>query len=125
YLMTSVGQRVVMDLRNSLVRHILHQSAAFFSSRTSGQLISRITNDVNQVKMAVSETLADLAQESISLVCYVAYLFYLDWHLALVFMTAAPLVVYPLVRLGQRVRRTTRRGQEELEHVTHLSAEAF
>src|SRR5580765_5385048 len=65
YLMTSVGQRVVMDLRNALFRHILHQSAAFFSSRTSGQLISRITNDVTQVQMAVSETLADLAQESI------------------------------------------------------------
>ncbi len=125
YLMTSVGQRVVMDLRNGLFRHILHQSAAFFSSRTSGQLISRITNDVNQVQMAVSETLADLAQESITLVGYIGFIFYLDWHLALVFMTAAPLVVYPLVRLGQRVRKTTRRGQEQLEQVTHLSAEAF
>ena len=72
YLMTSVGQRVVMDLRNALFRHILHQSAAFFSSRTSGQLISRITNDVTQVQMAVSETLADLAQESITLVGYVS-----------------------------------------------------
>jgi subfamily B ATP-binding cassette protein MsbA len=125
YLMTSVGQRVVMDLRNALFRHILHQSAAFFSSRTSGQLISRITNDVSQVQMAVSETVADLAQESITLVGYIGYLFYLDWHLALVFMTSAPLVVYPLVRLGQRVRRTTRRGQEQLEYVTHLSLEAF
>jgi subfamily B ATP-binding cassette protein MsbA len=114
-----------MDLRNELFHHILNQSAAFFSSRTSGQLISRITNDVNQVQMAVSETLADLAQESITLVGYTGYIFYVDWHLALVFMTAAPLVVYPLVRLGQRVRRTTRRGQEQLEYVTHLSAEAF
>ena len=75
--------------------------------------------------MAVSETLADLAQESITLVGYIGFIFYLDWHLALVFMTAAPLVVYPLVRLGQRVRKTTRRGQEQLEQVTHLSAEAF
>ena len=52
-------------------------------------------------------------------------LFYLDWRLALVVLVAAPLVVYPLVRLGQRVRRSTRRGQEELEHVTHLATEAF
>ena len=43
----------------------------------------------------------------------------------IVVLTAAPLVVYPLVRLGQRVRRSTRRGQEQLEHVTHLSAQAF
>ena len=63
YLMTEVGQRVVMDLRNGLFRHILDQSAAFFSRRTTGQLVSRITNDVNQVQMVVAETLADLARE--------------------------------------------------------------
>jgi subfamily B ATP-binding cassette protein MsbA len=125
YLMTSVGQRVVMDLRNRLFRHTLDQSAAFFSSRTSGQLVSRLTNDVGQVQLAVSETLADLSRESLTVLGYIAFLFYLDWPLAILFLTSAPLVVYPLVRLGQRVRRTTRRGQEELAHVTHLSTEAF
>jgi len=125
YVMTDVGQRVVRDLRNQLFGHILGQSTAFFSRRTSGQLISRITNDVNQIQQAVSETLADLIRESITVVGYAGYLFVTDWRLALVCMTAAPLVVYPLVRLGQRVRRTTRRGQEELEHVTHLAAEGF
>ena len=52
-------------------------------------------------------------------------MFYYDWRLALVCVTAAPLVVYPLVRLGQRVRRTTRRSQEELEQRPHITAEAF
>ena len=125
YFMTDVGQRVVMDIRTQLFRHILGQSAAFFSGRTSGQLISRITNDVNQVQMAVSETLADLARESITVIGFITYLIVIDARLALVFLTTAPLVVYPLIRLGQRVRKTTRHGQEELEHVTHLSTEAF
>ncbi|HYN07853.1 MAG TPA: ABC transporter transmembrane domain-containing protein [Vicinamibacterales bacterium] len=125
YLMTQVGQRVVMDLRNQLFRHILGQSAAFFSRRTSGQLISHLTNDVGQVHLAVSETAADLVRESLAVIFYVGLLFYFDWRLALVCLTAAPLIVYPLARLGQRVRRTTRRSQEELEHVTHLSAEAL
>ncbi len=125
YLMTDVGQRVVRDLRNLLFRHILGQSAAFFSRRTSGQLISRITNDVNQVQLVVSETLADLAQESITVVGYAGFLFVTDPRLALVCLTAAPLVVYPLVRLGQRVRKATRRGQEQLELVTHRAAEGF
>jgi len=125
YLMADVGQRVVRDLRNRLFRHILDQSAAFFSGRTSGQLVSRITNDVNQVQNVVSETVADLARESLAVMVYAALLFWYDWRLAIVVVTAAPLVVYPLTRLGQRVRRTTRRGQEELEHVTHLAAEAF
>jgi subfamily B ATP-binding cassette protein MsbA len=124
-LMADVGQRVVRDLRNRLFRHTLGQSAAFFARRTSGQLVSRITNDVNQLQSVVSETLADLIRESLAVVGYVAVLFYYDWNLALVCLTAAPLVVYPLARLGQRVRRMSRRGQEELEHVTHIATEGL
>jgi subfamily B ATP-binding cassette protein MsbA len=125
YLMTDIGQRVVRDLRDQLFRHILNQSAAFFSRRTSGQLMSRITNDVNQVQQAVSETIGDLLREGLSVIGYAVMMFYFDWRLALVCVTSAPLVVYPLVRLGQRVRRSTRRSQEQLEHLSHLTAEAF
>jgi ATP-binding cassette, subfamily B, bacterial MsbA len=125
YLMTDVGQRVILDLRNLLFRHILGQSAGFFARRTSGQLMSRVTNDVNQVQQAVSETIGDLIRESLALVGYVAILFWYDARLALVCLTGTPLVLYPLVRLGQRVRRTTRRSQEELENLSHITAEAF
>jgi subfamily B ATP-binding cassette protein MsbA len=125
YLMTDVGQRVVRDIRNALFRHILGQSAAFFSLQTTGRLMSRINNDVGQVQRAVSETLGDLARESLALVGITALLFYYDARLAIVCFTGAPLVVYPLVRLGQRVRRTTRRSQEALEQMSHVSAEAF
>ena len=61
--MTDIGQRVVRDVRNQLFGHILNQSAAFFSRRTTGQLMSRITNDVKQVQQAVSETIGDLLRE--------------------------------------------------------------
>jgi len=125
YMMTDIGQRVVRDLRNQLFGHILNQSAAFFGRRTTGQLMSRITNDVNQVQQAVSETLGDLLREGLSVVGYAVMMFYFDWRLALVAVTSAPLVVYPLVRLGQRVRRSTRHSQEQLEHLSHLTAEAF
>ena len=70
YLMTGVGQRVVRDLRNVLFRHILRQSAAFFSSQTTGRLMSRITNDVAQIQNAVSETVGDLMRESLSIVFF-------------------------------------------------------
>ncbi len=125
YLMADVGQRVVRDVRNRLFDHILGQSAAFFSERTSGRLMSRIVSDVTQVQRAVSETLGDLARESLALVGFAALLFYHDSGLALVCLTGAPLIVYPLARLGQRVRRTTRHSQEALEHISHVSAEAL
>jgi len=125
YLMTEVGQRVVMDLRNRLFRHMLNQSAAFFSRRTSGQLISRITNDVSQVQTAAAETVADLIRESITVVGYAALLFYLDASLAVLCVATVPLVVYPLVRLGRRVRSTTRLSQEEQAHLTHVASEGL
>jgi ATP-binding cassette, subfamily B, bacterial MsbA len=125
YLMTDVGQRVVRDLRNVLFHHILGQSAAFFSVQTTGRLMSRLTNDVGQVQRAVSDTIGDVTRESLALVGFAGLLFYYDARLALVCLTGAPLVVYPLVRLGQRVRRTARRTQEALEQMSHLSTEAI
>ncbi len=125
YLMTDVGQRVVRDVRNQLFRHILNQSAGFFSRRTSGQLMSGITNDVNQIQQAVSETAGDLVREGLSVVAFAGLMFYYDPKLALVVVTGAPIVLYPLVRLGQRVRRTSRRVQEELAHLSHVATEAF
>jgi subfamily B ATP-binding cassette protein MsbA len=125
YLMTDVGQRVVRDLRNVVFRHMLGQSAAFFTTHTTGRLLSRLTNDVGQVQRAVSDTIGDLARESLTLVAYVVVLIYYDARLAVVCFTSAPLIVYPLVRLGQRVRRTTRRTQEAQEQMAHVSAEAL
>ena len=125
YLMTDVGQRVVRDLRNRMFRHMLGQSAAFFSAQTTGRLMSRLTNDVGQVQRVVSDTIGDLARESLTLVAYLAVLIYYDARLTVVCLTSAPLIVYPLVRLGQRVRRTTRRTQEAQEQMAHVSAEAL
>jgi ATP-binding cassette, subfamily B, bacterial MsbA len=125
YLLADVGQRVVMDLRNALYKHILGQSAGFFAQRTTGQLMSRINNDVGQVQQVVSETIGDLARESLALIGLVSWMFYLDARLTIVCLTGAPLIVYPLIRLGQRVRRTTRRSQEALGLISHISVEAF
>ncbi len=125
YLMTDVGQRVVRDLRDQLHRHMVGQSAAFFARRTTGQLLSRLTNDVGQVQHVVAETVGDLLQEGLGVVGYAALLFYYDARLAIVCVTAAPIIVYPLAKLGRRLRKTSRRSQEALEHLTHVAGEAY
>ena len=125
YLMTDVGQRVVRDLRDQLHRHMVGQSAAFFARRTTGQLLSRLTNDVGQVQHVVAETVGDLLQEGLGVVFYAALLFYYDARLAIVCVTAAPIIVYPLAKLGRRLRKTSRRSQEALEHLTHVAGEAY
>jgi subfamily B ATP-binding cassette protein MsbA len=125
YLMDDLGHRVVMRLRNELFRHLLDQSAAFFARRTTGALLSRINNDVGQLHRAVAETIGDLARESLALVGYAVLLFYYDAGLALLCMTGAPLAIYPLVRLGRRLRMVTRWSQERLEYMSHVAGEAF
>jgi subfamily B ATP-binding cassette protein MsbA len=125
YWMTDVGQLVVRDVRDRLFGHILGQSAAFFARRTSGQLLSRVTSDVTQIQQAVSETIGDLLREGLALVGYLFLLFWYDARLALLCLTSAPVIVYPLVRLGQKVRRTTKRSQEHLETLSHVANEAF
>ena len=67
--------------------------------------MSRITNDVGVLQRAVSETIGDLARERLSLVLFTAVLVYCDARLALVCFTGAPIVLYPLVQFGRRVRR--------------------
>lgn len=125
FLMADVGQRVVLDIRRQMFRHTLGQSAAFFKARSSGQLLSRLTNDVAQVQQAASDTIVDLMRESLAVVGYVGLLFYYDAGLALVCLTGAPLILYPLVNLGRRLRATTRLSQEYQEHMTHAATEAF
>jgi ABC-type multidrug transport system fused ATPase/permease subunit len=71
----------------------------------------------------VSETIGDLLREGLALVGYVCLLFWYDAGLALVCFTAAPVIVYPLVRLGQKVRRSTKRSQEHLETLSHVATE--
>ena len=124
--MTDIGQRVVRDLRDQLFRHTLDQSAAFFSRRTTGQLMSRVTNDVSQVQQAVSETIGDLLREGLALIGYAAVAFLLGLPAgARLSSLARRLSSTRSSGSGQRVRRTSRRSQEELEQLSHITAEAF
>ncbi len=124
FLMADVGQRVVRDLREPVVpahpgpvggvlrpAHVRPARVAHHERRQPGP--ERRVGDDRRIS----------SRESLAVVGFAGAMFYLDWNLALVCMTAAPLVVYPLVRLGQRVRRMSRRGQEELEQVTHIATE--
>src|SRR5436190_1734872 len=115
YLMTDIGQRVVRDIRSQLFRHILNQSAAFFSRRTTGQLMSRITNDVGQVQQAVSETVGDLLREGLSVIGFAALMFYYDWKLAIMEFLGGVAIVALLWYGRQRI------GEQELDQGSFLA----
>ena len=101
------------------------QSASFFARRNVGTVTSRLMNDIGQIQFIITESLGDALRASITVVVLAGLLFRFNARLALVCIICAPLVVYPLVRLGQRVRRNTRQVQAETGHLQHISMEAF
>jgi subfamily B ATP-binding cassette protein MsbA len=125
YLMSWVGQRAVMDLRNRLYRHVIRQSVSFFKRQSTGTLISHITNDVEKIQLAVSEALGDLLMQSFALVGYGALLFYYDYKLAVICLVAAPLAIHPLFTLGRKLRHITDTGLERWRDISNLLQETI
>jgi len=125
YLMSWVGQRTVMDLRNHLYDKVIQQSVGFFKRQQTGTLISHITNDVEKIQLAVSSATGDLLMQSFALVGYGALLFYYDWRLTLFCFVTAPLAIYPLVTLGRKLRRRTDIGLERWRDITNILHETI
>jgi subfamily B ATP-binding cassette protein MsbA len=113
YSMNHVGQSVVTDLRTKLFAHVCSQSMAFFSLNSTGKLMSRMSNDVEQVQESVSSSLGDVFREAVLLVGLVAWAFYLNWRLALILILIAPLAFFMTFVMGKRVRSISARGRED------------
>jgi subfamily B ATP-binding cassette protein MsbA len=113
YSMSRVGQGVVLDLRNRLFHHVLSQSMSFFSLNSTGRLMSRMSNDVEQVQEAVSTVLGELFRETILLFALIVFVFVLDWKLALLSLLIAPLALGLTIGMGKRIRRVSLRGRQD------------
>ena len=106
-LMSSIGLRIVTDLRNKLYEQIQKQSLSFFTEYPTGLLMSRITNDVLSVQTAASEAITALVKDSFMLISLVGVIFYTDWKLALIAIVVFPLTIYPISLFGKKMRNVT------------------
>jgi subfamily B ATP-binding cassette protein MsbA len=109
-----VGQRVVTDLRNQLTAHLQRLDLAFFNRHRAGQIVSRITADVLQVRGTVTDALTSLFQDITRLVGLVGVAIYMDWVLALLAVGLFPAAAVPLRHFSKQLRVTSRRQQEGL-----------
>jgi subfamily B ATP-binding cassette protein MsbA len=124
-IMTYVGQRIISDLQNRLFSHLMHLDLAFFHGTSSGDLLSRFTNDINLMRNAVATTLVGFGKDSFTLVFLVALMFYRDWTLACIAFFIFPLAVFPILRIGRRMRKVTNNTQEELGSFTGRLTQVF
>ncbi|MGB5815537.1 MAG: ABC transporter ATP-binding protein [Thermoanaerobaculia bacterium] len=118
YLMDYIGLRAIMDLRGALYSKIIQQAVGFFSRFKTGELISRVTNDVNRLQLALAKQLADLIQFSLILVGMVGLMLYYDWKLSVICGLILPVVLYPIVRFGQRIKKVAFRSQVQMGELT-------
>ena len=123
YAFQRIGLGVTTDIRNELYDKILHQSSRFHAAHPSGELVSRVINDVALMQNAVSNRLLDLFQQSITLVFLLGLLLSTHLKLALICLVAAPALLVPIVRFGKGMRRTSHRSQERMADLASLMAE--
>lgn len=121
YWMSVVGQRVIYDLRERLYTHIQSLSMSFFDSRRTGDLMSRVTNDVNSLQQLITSGVMEIFTDAFTFVVIVGILFYTDWQLTALLLTTFPLMVFTTQKFGTRIRGAYRDVQEQMAHVNeHL-----
>ncbi len=125
FLIKWVGNRVIMDLRNAMFRHLMDLSVLFFSERRTGELISRVTNDPLLVEQSVSAVLGDIVKEPLTLLTMVGALVYLDAKLALASLVLFPLCVLPIAIFGKKMRKNSRLAQERIADLMSILQETI
>jgi len=125
YLVNYVGFSAVTDLRQDVFDRVVHQDAHFFEANSTARLMSSIMNDLEKIQVATSHILADLLRQSFTVLALGTIVLQTDWKLAAVSLTVLPFVLVPTLRLGKRIRGTTRRAQDDTAELNQVLQETL
>jgi ATP-binding cassette, subfamily B, bacterial MsbA len=125
YYTSYIGQDVIRKLRDNLLAHITRLDISFFKAMHSGELLSRITNDIMRIQQVVTNIIPELIRESLTIVALVSYILYQSPKLALYFLVIMPLAIFPLSKLAKKMRRYSKLSQESTAMMTERLEEVF
>jgi subfamily B ATP-binding cassette protein MsbA len=125
YLVNWVGINAVTDIRQTVFDKLLKHDAEFFASNSTGRLMSSVMSDIDKIQVATSSMLADWLRQSCSVVALLYVVMQRDWKLALVSLTVLPIVIVPTIRIGRRIRRTTRNAQDNAAELNEILQETI
>jgi ATP-binding cassette, subfamily B, bacterial MsbA len=123
FLIQSIGHSAITDLRNQLYAKLIRQPIGFFQHQPAGRLISAVINDVERARPALSEYLADVFRQGFTLVVFLVVLFEIDWRMTLGSIVLLPMVVWPVGKLGRRIRRSVASSQDRLGDLSQVLQE--
>jgi ATP-binding cassette subfamily B protein len=121
YLNSYVGEGIMRDIRTSLVSHLHRMPISFFTNTKTGEIMNRVSNDVDNIDNIVTGTLVTIITNVVTIATTAAVIFFLDWRLALISVAAIPLMIFPLSPVGRRmymVRKRTREKRDAIESIT-------
>jgi ATP-binding cassette, subfamily B, bacterial MsbA len=125
FFMKAVGNKIVKTMRDDLYKHTLYQSAAYFDRAQTGDLMSRMTNDVDRIQQAVSTAMSDLIEEAFILAALLTGMFVKDWHLALLSFVVTPLAIIPLAAFSRQLKKRGRQSQAKMAEIYNLIHETI
>ena len=112
YLINWVGLSAIIDLRLEVFDRVLHQDARFFEAQTTGQIMSSIMNDIDRIQVSISTMLADWLRQAFTAFFLLLAMVSINWKLSLISLMVFPVVALLTIRLGRRIRKTTRHVQD-------------
>ena len=125
YYMSFIGLDVVKKLRNNLVTHLTYQDMQFFQTMHTGEILSRITNDIARIQTVVTTMIPYLIREALTIIALTGYVIYQSPKLAFYFLIIMPLALYPLSRLAKKMKRYSKLSQESTSTMTARLGEIF
>ncbi|MDX6411437.1 MAG: ATP-binding cassette, subfamily bacterial, partial [Gaiellaceae bacterium] len=125
YLTTVVGQNVMQDLRNKLYAHLQAMSLRFFTDTRTGELQSRLQNDVGGVQSVVTNTASSILSNAVTIISSVVAMIIISWQLTLLSLAVVPIFVFLTWRVGRVRRRISGETQESLAELSALTEETL
>jgi subfamily B ATP-binding cassette protein MsbA len=125
YLINYVGFSAVTDLRQAVFERVLQQDAHFFENNSTARVMSSVMNDLEKIQVATSHILADWLRQSFTAIALLAVVLQTDWRLAIASLTVLPFVLIPTIKLGRRIRKTTRRAQDDAAELNQVLQETL
>jgi ATP-binding cassette, subfamily B, bacterial MsbA len=125
YMLAFVEQGVVKDLRDSIFRHLHTLSLSFFTHERTGDMISRITNDVNIVQQSIGASFLNLVREPLLVLVFLTIALMISWQLTLISIAVIPVTMLFIRIIGKRLKRDTGRSQEKMADITSVLQETI
>ena len=125
YLMSYIGQKVIIDIREAVYRHLQRLSLSYYEKRQTGAIMSHITNDVAALQNALVDSVIEMFTEGMILIGSMATMFYLHWKLSLLTCITLPLVAQAISIFGKRLRKASRVMQERAADITSVLQETI